>query len=216
MTENEYFLDNSFFINHILPMRTTEESTQAIIESAIKYFARFGYGKTTMTEIAEDCDMSVGNLYRFFPSKLDLAATLVDLATKESVANLRRVAERRYRSAAARVEALVLAELRETFETMENLPTVADMGRIVMLKRVEVINKGLADTRKVMTEVLQDGVADGEFSIAKPDFASEMIQAATLKFRYPQLWSRLDLPALEREAKGVVRLMIKGIQTRQA
>ena len=193
-------------------MRTTEESTQAIIESATVFFARFGYGKTTMTEIAEYCDMSVGNLYRFFPGKLDLAAKIVDLATQDSVASLRKVAERKYRSNAARVEALVLAELRETYETMENRPTIEEMGRIIMLKRVEVINRGLADTRKVMTEVIQDGVAAGEFAISKPDFASEMIQAATLKFRYPQLWSRLDLPALEREARGVIRLLIKGIQ----
>ena len=193
-------------------MRTTEESTQAIIESATVFFARFGYGKTTMTEIAEYCDMSVGNLYRFFPGKLDLAAKIVDLATQDSVASLRKVAERKYRSNAARVEALVLAELRETYETMENRPTIEEMGRIIMLKRVEVINRGLAETRKVMTEVLQDGIAAGEFAISKPDFASEMIQAATLKFRYPQLWSRLDLPALEREARGVIRLLIKGIQ----
>ena len=94
-------------------MRTTEESTQAIIESANIFFARFGYGKTTMTEIAEYCDMSVGNLYRFFPSKLDLAAKIVDLVTQESVANLRRVSARKYRSSAARVEALVIAELRD-------------------------------------------------------------------------------------------------------
>jgi AcrR family transcriptional regulator len=192
-------------------MRTTEESTIAIIESATLYFSRFGYGKTTMTEIAENCDMSVGNLYRFFPSKLDLAAKIVDLATQDSVASLRRVSERKYRSAAARVEALVLAELRETFQAMENTPTIAEMGRIVMIKRVEVINRGLAETRKVMTEVLRDGVAAGEFTVAKPDFAAEMIQAATLKFRYPQLWSMLDLASLEREAKGVIRLMIKGI-----
>ena len=195
-------------------MRTTEESTQAIIESANIFFARFGYGKTTMTEIAEYCDMSVGNLYRFFPSKLDLAAKIVDLVTQESVANLRRVSARKYRSSAARVEALVIAELRETFETMENRPTIEEMGRIIMFKRVDVINKGLADTRRVLEEVLQDGIASGEFTIPKPDFAAEMIQAATLNLRYPQLWSRLNLPALEREAKGVVRLLIKGVQTR--
>jgi AcrR family transcriptional regulator len=195
-------------------MRTTEESTRAIIESATIYFARFGYGKTTMTEIAEHCDMSVGNLYRFFPGKLDLAAKIVELTTDESVANLRRVSERKYKSAAARVEALVLAELRETYETMENRPTVEEMGRIVMQKRVAVINQGLADTRQILTEALRDGVASGEFTIAKPEFASEMIQAATLKFRYPQLWSLLDLPALEREAKGVVRLFVKGLHAR--
>ena len=195
-------------------MRTTEESTLAIIESATIYFSRFGYGKTTMTEIAENCDMSVGNLYRFFPSKLDLAAKIVDLATQASVDNLRRVSERKYRSAAARVEALVLAELRETFQAMENTPTIAEMGRIVMIKRVEVINRGLAETRKVLAEALRDGVNSGEFDLAKPDFAAEMIQAATLKFRYPQLWSMLDLAALEKEARGVVRLFVKGLLSR--
>ena len=195
-------------------MRTTEESTLAIIESATAYFERFGYGKTTMAEIAENCDMSVGNLYRFFPGKLDLAARIVELATDQSVANLRKVSARKYKSAAARVEALVLAELRETFETMEHRPTIADMGRIVMNKRVEVINRGLAATRQVLAEALKDGVASGEFTIAKPDLAAEMIQAATLKFRYPQLWSNLDLPALEREAKGVIRLFMTGLLAR--
>ena len=178
------------------------------------FFARYGYGKTTMTEIAEHCDMSVGNLYRFFPGKLDLAAKIVDLATQDSVESLRKVSARKYRSSAARVEALVIAELRETYEAMENRPTIADMGRIVMMKRVEVINRGLAETRRVMADVIRDGVASGEFAVSKPDFAAEMIQSATLKFRYPQLWSMLDLPGLEREAKGVVRLMIKGLQTR--
>jgi hypothetical protein len=38
-----------------------------------------------------------------------------------------------------------------------------------------------------------------------------MIQAATMKFRYPQLWSKLTLPQLERELDGVLKLLVDGL-----
>ncbi len=193
-------------------MRSPDESRTLIVEAASTRFARFGYGKTTMAEIATDCDMSVGNLYRFFPGKLDLAAELVDLANVQSVAVLRRASGRKFATAAAKIEALHLVELRATFDVMENRPTIADMGRIVMEKRVEVINAGLAATRAVLADALAEGVASGEFKIADTDQAAEMIQAATLKYRYPQLWSRLTLPALEREVRAVIRLFVRGLR----
>jgi len=59
---------------------------------------------------------------------------------------------------------------------------------------------------------LAEGVASGEFDIADPAHAAEMIQAATLKFRYPQLWSRLTLAALEREVRAVIRLFVSGLR----
>jgi hypothetical protein len=40
---------------------------------------------------------------------------------------------------------------------------------------------------------------------------AEMIQSATMKFRYPQLWSKLTLPKLERELDGVLNLMLQGL-----
>jgi AcrR family transcriptional regulator len=193
-------------------MKTPDENRNLIVNAAGIRFTRFGYGKTTMAEIAADCDMSVGNLYRFFPGKLDLAAEIVDRSTVHAVATLRKAASRRYKSAAARLEALTIAELRETHDVMENRPTIAEMGRVVMERRVEIINKGLKDTRAVYADVLADGVASGEFEIDDPDFAAEMIQAATLKFRYPQLWSFLSLPALEREARSVIRLFVSGLK----
>jgi len=131
-------------------MRTSEESRKQIIDAAAARFARYGYGKTTMAEIAADSDMSVGNLYRFFPGKLDLAAELIEISTAESVAVLRRTARRKYASVAAKIEAMHITELRATFDVMENRPTIADMGRIVMERRVEVINRGLAETRAVL------------------------------------------------------------------
>lgn len=40
---------------------------EAIIEAAIKRFAHFGVGKTTMTEIGNDLSLSKASLYYYFP-----------------------------------------------------------------------------------------------------------------------------------------------------
>ena len=44
-----------------------------ILLAAEERFVRYGFGKTTMAEIAADCGMSAGNLYRFFDNKGDIA-----------------------------------------------------------------------------------------------------------------------------------------------
>ena len=54
----------------------------------------------------------------------------------------------------------------------------------------------------------------GEFHADDKEFTAEMMQSALMKFRYPQLWSKLTLPKLERELDGVLRLLIDGIERR--
>ena len=44
-----------------------------IILAAKERFLHYGYPKTTMAEVAADCNMSPGNLYRYFKGKLDIA-----------------------------------------------------------------------------------------------------------------------------------------------
>ncbi|MBT3172542.1 MAG: helix-turn-helix transcriptional regulator, partial [Rhodospirillaceae bacterium] len=51
------------------------EDTQAqILQAATERFRHYGYRKTTMAEVARDCSMSAGNLYRYFESKSDIGA----------------------------------------------------------------------------------------------------------------------------------------------
>ena len=40
-----------------------DETALRILEAASDRFLHYGYGKTTMSEIAKDCNMSTGNLY---------------------------------------------------------------------------------------------------------------------------------------------------------
>ena len=52
-------------------MTSTDVKSQ-IIESATKYFSRFGFHKTTMDEIARNIHKAKGVLYYYFKSKEEL------------------------------------------------------------------------------------------------------------------------------------------------
>ena len=41
----------------------------AILTAAVGLFTRYGFAKTTISEIARDCGMSPANLYRYFRNK---------------------------------------------------------------------------------------------------------------------------------------------------
>ena len=45
------------------------EQRERILDAAIKAFARHGFHKASMTDIAAAAEMSAGNLYRYFTSK---------------------------------------------------------------------------------------------------------------------------------------------------
>jgi TetR/AcrR family transcriptional repressor of uid operon len=52
------------------PRRDAENSRrQRILEAAERAFVRYGFHAATMQHVAEEADMSAGNLYRYFPSK---------------------------------------------------------------------------------------------------------------------------------------------------
>ena len=57
---------------------------EAIIEAAIKRFAHFGVGKTTMTEIGNDLSLSKASLYYYFPDKLSLYAAVLRTITQQT------------------------------------------------------------------------------------------------------------------------------------
>lgn len=56
----------------------TPDRRLQILEAAERCFARAGFHRTTMQEVAVEAGMSPGNLYRYFASKDDLVAGQID------------------------------------------------------------------------------------------------------------------------------------------
>ena len=90
------------------------------------------------------------------------------------------------------------------------------MATVIAHERPQYSNWMLAIERTLLVELIEDGERTGDFRIGDKEFTAEMIQSATMKFRFPQLWSKLTLPKLERELDGVLKLLIDGLHARRA
>src|SRR3984957_7278904 len=187
-----------------------------IIEAAKKRFSHFGYAKTTMAEVATDCSMSPGNLYRFFPGKLDIAEAIATEDYEKHLEHLRKLAVAPNRDARTRLHDLLFEELRRTYNKLEKDPRAYEMATVIAHERPQYANWMLANERKILVQLFDEAEQRGEFAIDDKEITAEMIQSATMKFRYPQLWSKLTLPKLERELDGVLKLLVNGLCTGRA
>lgn len=84
------------------------------MDAAQARFRQFGYGKTTMSELAKDVAMSAANIYRYFESKQDLGAVCCGRWNEERLDLLRRAVRGPHRSAAQRLADFVAANLHMT------------------------------------------------------------------------------------------------------
>lgn len=184
---------------------------QRILAAAKRRFFHYGYGKTTMAELAQDCNMSAGNLYRFFPSKLDIAEAIATDSEDKGLEAFAELVRRPGLSARERLREFLFLELRSTFAMLEMHPKVLEMAAIITHERPEFANRRLAIMRGLIAEILAEGNSAGEFAVEDVTFTAEMIQSATMKFHYPQLWTRLTLNKLERELAGVYEMLMRGL-----
>lgn len=187
-----------------------------IIEAAKKRFVHYGYAKTTMAEIAADLNMSPGNLYRYFPGKIDIAEAIADNFAEQTFGVLREVAGRTDLPPRERLRTYFHVAMETTFRALGDDPRIFEVAQFIKRERPHHINLQLSEERKIMGKILKDGVASGEFDIPDIAFTAEMMQSATLKFRYPQLWSVLPLDALKRDLDGVFDLIVNGIAARNS
>lgn len=192
-------------------MAEKDNIREQIVQAAKKRFSHFGYAKTTMAEVAGDCAMSPGNLYRFFPGKLDIAEEIAREDYTRHLAHLRKLALQPGKKGSERLRDFMFEELRRTYNKLEKDPRALDMARVISHERPQFANWMLENERKILVELMEESERRGEFTIADKPFTAEMVQSATMKFRYPQLWSKLTLPKLERELDGVLNLVIDGL-----
>lgn len=186
-----------------------------IFQAALERIKHYGYGKTTMAEIAADCAMSPGNIYRFFEAKIDIAEAIARNHDAEMQTRMAAVARRKELPADQRLREILGTKLRENYNLLSAMPKIVELVDVVRRERPMMINEEKAHERVFLVQILRDGIEAGQFSMADPELTAEMIQVATMKFVYPQLYSNLTLPKLEREFQGVMDLILNGISVHQ-
>lgn len=192
-------------------MAQIDDTKHQILKAAMERIVHYGYGKTTMSEIAKDCNMSAGNIYRFFASKLDIAEAMARKFNEEAYETFSQVAERSG-PAAERLREFFHYDLARTYTAIAEKAKILAVAEVLARERPLYMNEQLAHERTYLVKILEDGVARGEFRpLANPDEVAEMMQSGLMKYRFPQLFSMLTLPKLQRELDGVMDLLLAGL-----
>tara|TARA_R110000787_G_scaffold102192_4_gene208036 strand:- start:111 stop:716 length:606 start_codon:yes stop_codon:yes gene_type:complete len=192
-------------------MNDTTDTRQQILEAAMERIHHYGYGKTTMSEIARDCSMSAGNIYRFFASKIDIAEAMARKFNAKVFEEYAAIA-RKPVSASARIREFFEMSLDRTFTAIEEDAKILEVANVLKEERPLYFNEQLAQERVYLVQILNDGAQTGEFRpLDRPEETAEFMQAALMKFRFPQLFSALSLPKLQRELVGVLDILLAAL-----
>ena len=192
-------------------MNDITDTREQILNAAMERIHHYGYGKTTMSEIARDCSMSAGNIYRFFASKIDIAEAMARKFNAKVFEDYAAIA-RKKTSASSRLREFFEMSLERTYSAIEEDAKILDVANVLKQERPLYFNEQMAQERVYMVQILNDGVQSGEFrALDRPEETAEFMQSALMKFRFPQLFSALSLPKLQRELDGVLNLLLASL-----
>ena len=189
----------------------SEQIRSDILDAAEKRLRTYGYGKTTMAEIATDVSMSAANLYRYFDNKLDIGAALAQRCFSERLTILQAVVERHDLSATQKLEEFVVANLRYTHTQFSEAPKVNELVDIIIAERCEIIQAKIETDLRLINSILHEGVQSGEFVIDDSAATAQAVMHATVKFSVPLFMTMYPLDEFERHARNLVALLVKGL-----
>jgi len=199
-----------------MPLDDLDETAKQILAAASRRFLHYGYGKTTMSEIAKDSNMSTGNLYRYFQSKLDIAEMFVRVLRREQMGKLRAVLEAKDRTPAQKLRDFFLLKFKIAYERFHNKPKAYELSLELISERPKVALEWEAAERRVLSEILQLGDAGGGFAIENILATAKIMQNAAFRFTSPLIFHEGDFEQRAEELNGVIDLMLDGFSWRAA
>lgn len=189
----------------------TEEISTQILDAAEARFRTYGFGKTTMAEIASDTDMSTANLYRFYENKLAIGSAMADRCFSNRATILTEIISRTGISESERLEIFVLGMLEYGHGQFSNEPKLSELVDVIIQKRPDLVQSQIDSDKQFVATILQQGCVSKEFEVNDVDEMSSYVLAAIVKFSSPFFIAMYPIEELERLAKGVVGLILNGL-----
>lgn len=199
-------------------MDEKQQTRERILSAASNRIRHYGYGKTTIAEIAADCGMSSGNIYRFFESKLDIAEAMARREVAQEHQDLAAIARRKEIPPAERLKQMFLMRLRRAHATTMESAKILEMAAVIMRERPEIGVEHIAQERIHFKAVLDDGAAAGAFAPGDQSRKADALLNAMGRFSVG-LALALDkdpLPRIEQELMDVLTLLLEGLYVRPA
>ncbi len=214
----EYFLDSSSENCFNYPMYTSQSDIdrlkEKILDAAEARFLTYGYGKTTMAEIAADVHMSAANLYRYFQNKQDIAAECTERCLNQRQVRICEAVRQRNLSASQRLHVLAKETYRSNAESHKESPKINELVDYITKEKKELVLESINSQCSLIAEVLAYGNETGEFHITDIIKTARTIYSTLIVFDVPLFLNLFTEKEFENTATNVVNLLIEGLKKR--
>lgn len=191
-------------------MTDTILTPERILDTAEEVLRRFGPSKTTVVDVARALGVSHGSVYRHFESK----AALRDAVTERWLGRISQpLAEITAESGPAPqrlrrwLDLLIDYKQRQSRtdpELFANYLALVNESREVVTAHVNTLLSHL-------TQILSDGMAQGEFSIDDAAQAARVVLDATTRFHNPVHVREWSDPHIQDDFEAVWSLLLNGL-----
>lgn len=177
-------------------------------------FERYGYAKTTIGDIAVACDMSAGNLYRFFKNKQAIGFAVVNDFISESAADVNEVLARPFPSVEAQLRAVMTEQILFSVRHLREAPKLIELAAMIFETDdgLELVDRLTEENRLLLQALIQKGVANGEFSTPDPSAAAQALILGTKFFTIPMGLVSLGLDNIESGLGVTLDLLCAGLR----
>lgn len=192
-----------------------DDTGRAILDAASRRFLHYGYGKTTMSEIAGDCNMSTGNLYRHFASKFDIAEAFVRRLRTDQVRRLREAISAPDLTAQDRLRVFFQTKLTLVHDRFHSRPKAYELSQEILRERPRFADEWERAEALVLCEILEGGEMTGDFAVCNRLRMARILQDAFFRFTSFAIFYEGDRATLASELDEVMDLILDGFAYRK-
>ncbi|MYX32098.1 MULTISPECIES: TetR family transcriptional regulator [unclassified Streptomyces] len=187
-------------------------TAERILETTEEVLRRYGPAKATVVDVARALGVSHGSVYRHFRTKAALREAVTQRWLDQAHAELSAIAEDGGRPAQARLrtwlEALFAAKRRKAGGDPELFATYLALTE----EHSTVVAGHVAVMVGLLTRIIRDGVAGGEFAAGDPGAAAQAVWDATVRFHDPAYAAEWFSPGVDAAYSAVNDLILRGLR----
>jgi AcrR family transcriptional regulator len=190
-------------------MKSTTRTRQEIIEVSARLFARYGFRKTSIDDVAAAARIGKGSVYLHFASKEELFGAVVRSAS-DAMLDTMVAAMEREGAPAGKVRAFAAAKLTGVGALAEEYHL--DQETLTELLPEVMVHRRAHDAREhaLLASVLREGNACGAFAVEHPDLLSTGIHACVTALLTSSVVKRDDAP-IRAGIDEVVKVLARGL-----
>ena len=192
-----------------IPVSRSEEVKDLILDGATNIFAKFGFRKTTVDEIAQAARKGKSSIYYYFNSKEEIFQAVVEKEVGEVKSKLISVAESTDPANAKLKNYIVLR-----MQMLKELANVYEALKDDFLSHYEFIEEIRKDYDELelsfIENILKEGAESGEFDIQ--DFKLTAISILTIfKGLEIPIFIKIDESHFEERVDNLIHLILNGL-----